>query len=323
MRDQNLSRPKRVLVITNPAAGCRRRARLAAILDALRDRGCDLVLETTSVRGDAELLARSIDYDCIDVVAIAGGDGTINEVLNGLDATAPPVAIIPIGTANVLAAEIGLGSTAKAIADTIAYGRPKPICLGIANERRFAVMASVGLDAEVVRHVSLDLKRYLGKGAYAYETLHQLLTLASPAFELSIEGRDYLAHGVIIANGRYFGGQFIVAPNASLDMPSFDICRCTRGGRRATLCYLASMVQGRLADRDDYEIVRAKHVRINGPEGAPVQADGDIITELPATISIQRDAVKLMYPPLASAQTDRSDQSGNLDAKPTRSCIVD
>ncbi|MGI9451304.1 MAG: diacylglycerol/lipid kinase family protein [Geminicoccaceae bacterium] len=289
-------KPKHVLVILNPMAGRCHRRRLEAILSALGDRGCEVEVHTTEDRGDAEKLAEQIDPERVDVIAVAGGDGTINEVLNGIDAAAPPIAIVPLGTANVLAAEIGLGSTPEAIADTIAFGRPRPISLGCANGRRFAVMASAGLDAEIVRHVSLPLKRYLGKGAYAYETLHQLFAFHPPAYQLSIEGKTCEAHGVVIANGRFFGGRFVVAPNASLEKPSFDICCCTRGGRAATLQYLVSMIRGSLPDRPDYEIIAAPKLRISGPKDAVVQADGDIVTHLPAEVSIQPNAVELMFP---------------------------
>ncbi len=290
------AKTKRVLVITNPMAGRRHRGRLETILKALADRGCETKLETTSARGDAEKLASEIGPECADVLAVAGGDGTINEVLNGINTTAPPIAVIPMGTANVLAVEIGLNSTIQAIADTIAFGLSKRISLGTANGRRFAVMASAGLDAEIVRHVSLELKRYLGKGAYAYETLHQILSFDPPAYELSIDDEKYDAHGVIIANGRHFGGRFVVAPNARLERPSFDICYGTRGGRVATLQYLVSLIRGSLPNRTDYEITSASALRIHGPKGAPVQADGDIVTYLPAEISIQPNAVELLFP---------------------------
>lgn len=297
MKYEDQEKLKRISVITNPTAGRRQRHRLDAVLNALRDRGCDPSVVATSARGDAEKLARQIDHDQVDVLAVAGGDGTINEVLNGIEAKAPPLAIIPLGTANVLAAEIGLDSAVKAIADTIAFGTPKRISLGLANGRRFAVMASLGLDAEVVRHVSLDLKRFLGKGAYAIETLRQLFAFQAPAYEFAIDGKTQEAFGIIIANGRYFGGRFLVAPNARLDKPSLDVCYATSGGRIAAFRYLASMARGRLADREDYKIIETRSLRVNGPKGMAVQADGDVITQLPAEISVQPDAVTLMFPP--------------------------
>lgn len=296
MRGQGSHSNKSVLVITNPAAGQRQQKKLAAVVSILRDRDCAVSIWATSARGDAEGLARKINPDQFDVVAIASGDGTINEVLNGIDANAPPVAIIPIGTANVLAAEIGLEAMPKAIADTITFGCSQRINLGIANGRRFAMMASMGFDAEVVHNVNLNLKHHFGKGAYALEALRQLFTFRAPIFELSIDGEAYDARSVIIANGRYFGGRFIVAPDAQLKQPGFDVCRYTRSGCAATVQYMASMARGSLPTRHDYEITRGANIHISGPIGAPVQADGDVITHLPATISTLPNAVELMFP---------------------------
>jgi len=93
-----------------------------------------------------------------------------------------------------------------------------------------------------------------------------------------------------------FGGRFVVAPNARLEKPSFDICYSTRGGRAATLQYLVSMIRGNLPNRPDFEITSAPSLFISGPKGAPVQADGDIVTYLPAKISIQPNAVELLFP---------------------------
>ncbi len=242
------------------------------------------------------MMAKSVDSGQADVLAIAGGDGTINEVLNGVGPAAPPVAIIPMGTANVLAAEIGLASTTYEITDTIILGHPRRISLGLANGRRFAVMASVGLDAEVVCHVNLTLKRYLGKGAYVFETMHQWLRAAPPVYSLSLGAGHRQAYGAVIANGRYFGGRFIVAPEACIEEPNFDICCCISGGRMAALRYLTSMVRGNLASRRDYEIIKGTDIRIHGPDGAAVQADGDVITQLPATITMLPSAVELMFP---------------------------
>lgn len=289
-------RHQRILVIANPTAGRRHHKTLTSILEILRELGCDLVVQTTTARGDAENMARALTPNQFDVVAIAGGDGTINEVLNGLEKTSPPVAIIPIGTANVLAAEIGLGALPLSIADTIAFGHRQAMSLGVANGRRFAVMASVGLDAEVVDHVNPSLKHYLGKGAYVWETLHQVITFRPPIFELSVDEKPLHAHSILVANGRFFAGRFIVAPDARLERPSLDVCRYMRSSRVAMVSYLISMVRGRLADRDDFKISRGTSIRINGPKGTPVQADGDVITELPAIIDVLPDAVDLMFP---------------------------
>ena len=183
--DQRVS-PLRLTVIFNPTAGARRGRRLEATLRILRDEGCALDLRQTKAAGDAARLARAIDPTATDLVVAAGGDGTINEVINGLveggGASAPPaLAIVPLGTANVLAAEIGLGTSPRAIADAVLKGRTVSLSLGEANGRLFALMVGVGFDAQVVRHVDLALKRRIGKAAYLWETLWQLVRFPFPS----------------------------------------------------------------------------------------------------------------------------------------------
>ncbi len=289
---------KRILVIANPTAGRRLEARLQAVVLALRSRGCEVRVRSTAKRGDAERFAAGVDRKQFDLLAVAGGDGTINEVLNGVRATAPPLAVMPFGTANVLAIEIGLASSTPSIVETLVNGRPRPINLGLANGRRFAVMASAGFDAEVVAKVRLDLKRYFGKGAYLYEAVHQFLTFQASSYRVRIDGTDYPAAGVVIANGRHYGGRFVVAPAASLEMPGLHVCRCLAPGRFAMARYAVAMITGRLAERPDYRISEATHVEIDGPAGAAMQADGDILTRLPVTIESLPDAVELIFPPI-------------------------
>ena len=297
MRDPTSQSSKHILVIINPAAGQRQQKRLTAVLSILRDQGCQACIWTTSARGDAKDMARKIDPDQFDVVAIAGGDGTINEVLNGIDVNVPPVAIIPIGTANVLAAEIGLETEPRVIADTITSGCPQPINLGIANGQRFAVMASMGFDAEVVSNVNLSLKRYFGKGAYALEALRQLLTYRAPVFKLSIDDEPHGAHSVIIANGRYFGGRFIVAPDAHIKQPSLDICLLykVRSGSH-------SAVYGVLWRGAIFPIVAITQLPEVSVFISPDQLArlfkpmAIVITHLPAKVSVLPNAIELMFP---------------------------
>lgn len=300
MTEKDPAPRKRISVIANPTAGAAHAERLERIVDRLKRHGCSVTMHTTGARGEAERIAAEADCQIADAIAVAGGDGTINEVLNGLAKDGPPLAIIPLGTANVLAREIGLPQTDDGIADAIAFGQSRRITIGEANGRRFAVMASVGLDAEVVEHVDLALKRRIGKWAYLYETLKK--TIASPpdVYRLRMGDRDMSAHGIIIANGRHYAGAYIAAPNADLEKPSLDICRLTRSGRFAGPAYLMSLALGRFAQRADVHIDEATDLDIVGPAGAPLQADGDILCRLPATIRVLPGAVQLIYPITAS-----------------------
>src|SRR5437660_950350 len=165
--------PKTVLLIRNPTAGRRRRGLVDAVVRQVRTEGWTVDLVDTEAVGDARRLAETCDGARYAVIAVAGGDGTINEVVNGLahrGGDAPALAIVPLGTANVLAHELGLGFGAAAIARTMVSGRallvrPGEACNG-GDPRCFSLMAGAGFDAKVVAGVSALLKRRLGRGAY-------------------------------------------------------------------------------------------------------------------------------------------------------------
>ena len=159
---------RRVLVIRNPTAGGSTRPRFGRVLEHLARFGATVTVRETTCRGDAEQIAASASSDTFDVVA-AGGDGTINEVANGLAGKDLPLAIVPLGTANVLAVEIGMPLRARRIARAIACGDVRSVHVGMVNGRRFLMMAGVGFDAHVVANVNPRLKRAFGKLAYVIE----------------------------------------------------------------------------------------------------------------------------------------------------------
>lgn len=303
MKDVEAVARKHILVVANPIAGSGHGGRLEPIVDDLESLGCSVTVHETKARGDAERLAAGADCGRFDAIAAAGGDGTINEVLNGMPFDGPPLAILPLGTVNVLAKEIGLPRSSHAIAETVAFGPSRPISIGEVNGRRFAVMASVGLDALVVERVSLNLKRHIGKWAYLYETLKQIMVAPPSVYRLRVDDEEQEASGVIIANGRFYAGRYVAAPKANLEAPTLAICRLTRPGRLAVPRYLMSMLLGRLADRTDYLVSEAADLEILGPQGAPLQADGDVLCHLPASIRIVPAAVDLVFPPAAPAFT--------------------
>lgn len=292
----------RLLVIHNPTAGRRRRRRLDAVLHLLSEAGCTITLVPTAKRGDAEDFAATAIADDVDLLVAAGGDGTLNEVANGLvrrrELGLPPLplAIVPLGTANVLAAEIGLPEDAEAIARTILTGAPRRIYPGIANGRRFLCMAGSGLDAFVVQDVNHRLKRLLGKGAYALETLRRLWLGSPEPYRLLIDGKEENAAQIILAKGHFYGGTFVIAPAARLDEPLLWACLFRRGGRWAALRYILAVMLGVQHRLGDIEIVPVRRVSIEGQAADPVQGDGDIVTRLPADIGIDEDGLDLVFP---------------------------
>jgi len=293
---------RRLLIIRNPTAG-RRGGLFVGTLHRLRALGCQIEVRETVAPGDAEAWARDSAAAGYDVVVAAGGDGTIREVINGLVGipAAPPLAILPLGTANVLAVEIGLSSDPAALAEMIATGKGRPICLGRIRGQTgrgtvFTAMAGVGFDAHVVAGISLGLKRIIGKGAYVAEALRQLGSFRFPCYQVVADGRAYEAASVIVANGRHYAGRYVCAPAAAIAVPLLHVCLFDSGGPLAALRYMAALQTGRLEARPDYRIVPTRQVTISAPAGEPVQADGDIVAHLPVEIDVVSGALRLVMP---------------------------
>jgi YegS/Rv2252/BmrU family lipid kinase len=288
--------PRRVLVVMNPAAGRRRGAFCRRVLSELTRLGCLVTVRVTAGPGDAEAMARAAAPAEVDVVAAAGGDGTVNEVANGLVGRGLPLAVIPLGTANVVAAELGLPARAKALARVIAGGPPRPVRLGLANGRRFVQMAGVGFDAHVVAAVTPGLKRVLGKAAYVLRSLTGMARFPFPSYRLLIDGAEHRAASAIVARGHFYGGRFVCAPTARLEEPRFQVCLFERRGAWNVLRYGFGLLTGLLSRFPDVRVLAATEVIVEGPAGEPVQGDGDVLTRLPLTARIDDATLDVVMP---------------------------
>jgi diacylglycerol kinase (ATP) len=287
----------RILIIHNPTSG-RRRDSLRKVIAHLEEMACRVTVHQTTCRGDAQAVTSRTTSAEYDRIVVAGGDGTVNEVVNGLTPNSPPVALIPMGTANVLAAEIGLSSHPAEIARTIVLGDARPVSLGDVNGRKFVLMTGVGFDAFVVATVSAPLKRILGKGAYVLASVSQLLRGRLPHFEMHVDGVRYEAASMVIANARFYGGRFVCAPEARMDSPVLHVCLFERAGRWYVAAYALALLLGVLHRMPGYRVVPAKHIEIRKPDGAAIQSDGDFIGLTPAQVAVMPRAAWLVFPPL-------------------------
>ena len=291
----------RAFIIFNPTAGRRRRRRLTRALARLAELGVSATVRDTTAPGDARAFAAAAEG--AGIVAVAGGDGTINEAVNGLIVRqgGPALAIVPLGTANVLAAELGFPDMRpETAAEAIAAGDIRPICLGFANGRVFCQMAGIGFDAHVVAGVDVRMKRRIGKLAYVFETLRCLARYRPRYYAVEIDGVRYVAASAVIANGHFYAGRYTCAPDASLDVPVLKACLFLRAGRWHVLRYAFGLLTGRLYRYPDIAIHDAHRVRIvsldaDGEE-EPVQGDGDIVTRLPVEITVAPQRLAVVRP---------------------------
>jgi diacylglycerol kinase (ATP) len=281
--------PRRVAVIFNPTAGRRHGWRFQSTVERLEGQ---VTLFRTTKPGDATEMALGLVGDGTDVVVAAGGDGTINEVVNGLAGSSVAMGIIPLGTANVMAHTLGMGTRPDKVANAINRGRRRSLHLGrivspdLPGGRLFVLMAGAGFDAQVVADVSSALKRHTGALAYVVETIGGAFKYPFPTLSVTVDGHEHHAVTAVVCNGPLYGGPFVAAPKADLEKPGFEVRLLQRPGIKNVLRYGAALVMGRLDALPDALSVLGRNVVIEGPCGAPVQGDGDILAALPVTITV-------------------------------------
>lgn len=288
--------PPRLLIIFNRRASRKRIARFQAVLRLLEQAGCSYVIREMQGTGDAARFVAEADPAEIDIVAVAGGDGSINDAVNGCHPASPPLGLIPLGTANVLAHEIGLDVEPAAIVAALIGGGRLSVLPGQVNGRRFMMMASAGFDAHVVKGVSRRVKRRIGKIVYALSAFRQVLRYPCPHLDVRVDGEPVAAATIVVSRGRLYGGRFIMAPDASLIRPELQVSLFRRAGRLAMVGYSLALPLGLLNRWKLIDHVSARRVEIRSRTGDPVQADGDVVASLPVVIGLADHPVTLVVP---------------------------
>jgi diacylglycerol kinase (ATP) len=258
-------------------------------------------LHLTSGPGEATEIAARAARDSGSDVIVAGGDGTINEAIQGLAGTDARLAIIPRGTANVLARELGLPLDEEQAVAVAARGKSRKIYLGLViNEttnqsRHFVLMAGIGLDASVVGRVQPSLKKRIGKGAFWVSGLSHLATWNPQPFTLEVDGNKYTATFAAIGKSAKYGGDLAITPGARLDEREFEIC-IIETTRRLRYLHLLShaMREGMPRNNPEVKFVKAAHVRAYGD--AQVQVDGELIGDLPMRFEIAPHSLQVIVP---------------------------
>jgi diacylglycerol kinase family enzyme len=268
-----------MVIVFNPVAGRRRAHLLWRVLDVLVANGVRLELAETCRAGHAEALTLEAVKRGEPMVVAAGGDGTIAEVANGLIGTSARLGVIPLGTANVLAHELGLPFSPKAVAAALAFGRTTTLWPGVASSaegnRLFVQMLGVGFDAHVVKRVSFPMKRLFGKGAYVLRSMTELTRYSYPPIRVRLDEVETQAASVIVSKGRLYGGRFRLAADAAPGEPGFSVVLFDRGGPWSAMMYGAALPLNLLGHAPGVRRIRANRVDFMGNEPVPAQTDGD------------------------------------------------
>jgi diacylglycerol kinase family enzyme len=299
---------RRFLLVENPIAGVSRRTLTDDVVRALELRGAAVTrlgAEADLARvGWAEAAAR------YDAVIAAGGDGTVRALGRCVAATDLPVGLIPRGTGNVLAEEVGLPRTPGAIADLLMSGPVVRIRGARANGEPMFLMAGIGFDGDVVHRLDLGLKRSVGKAAYAMPAL-AAMGASQPRLSVRIDGGEPLEAGwVVVANARRYGGSFHLSRQAGLGNDGLVVVLFARGGPLRRAGQLLALGAGRLDRIAGVRMLPATRVLIASADRAPVQIDGDAFGAVPVDMVWGEPRLALIVPEAYAAAF----AAGGLDA---------
>lgn len=285
----------RACIIFNPTARGDKARHFRRHID---DLGPGIALKPTQAPGDGRRLAAEAVRDGFDTLVAAGGDGTVNEVLNGL-ASAPDgfararLAVLPLGTVNVFARELGLPLELRAAWQTILKGGERRIdapfleCLTPEGPQRrhFAQLAGAGLDARAISLVDWDMKKRIGPLAYAVAGA-KAMSGPHPQITVEAEGESVTGELVLVGNGRFYGGSLPVFPEARLDDGLLDICVFPRVTWGLMARYaLGYVTDGPRAPRE-MRMLRVARASLSAPAAVPCEVEGDLCGMLPVELGL-------------------------------------
>lgn len=316
----------RTLVILNPTAGQADPSRVRRqIGGAFAFRGAAFDLVETTCGGDAEKLARDAASLGYAAVAAAGGDGTVAEVLTGLAETGVPLGIIPQGTANLVASNLGIPGDVERAVDAIVNGATVPMDVGqLGNGRFFALIAGAGWDAEVMRSATRELKDRLGFGAYLLAALRTMVSPPSTHFRITADDQEFdiRAATVLVANvGQIFHAmlplEFKIAPATSSSDGMLDICIFAPKSLPDVATVLWKVASRRYAGDQRMIYLKAREIRIEADPEVPTQVDGDISGVTPLVARAVPNGVMVRVPQQGRGKGRKGEEEQEIKPGPT------
>ncbi len=295
----------RICVIFNPKARGEKATKLKTFLHKITG-ACDQ--KPTTCAGDGRRLATEAVKEGYETIVAAGGDGTLNEVLNGI-ADAPngfdkvKLGILPLGTINVFARELKIGTNIESAWKTIITGTTIAIDIpvveftreGKREKRHFAQLAGAGLDSRAVHMVSWELKKKVGPFAYVVAGL-KALTSAQSSMTVTIPGKTFTGELVLIGNGRLYGGDFVLFPGANLQDGALEICIFPKINWQILARAGIGLATNRFHQLCNVQQIQAASLTVSASTQTFLQLDGENVGELPATFSLDAKRLRVIAP---------------------------
>jgi diacylglycerol kinase (ATP) len=296
------------MLIFNPAAGWRAcKKDLLETTDYFGDQGWDITWRETWGPGDATTFAREAVAEQYDVALAAGGDGTIREVVNGLAKTDVALGVLPIGTGNVWAREMGLplwspihrGFLEEAAARLV-EGHCRRVDVGCAGQHYFLLWAGIGLDAKVTEAMEprTRAQKWWGPLAYAVALAAAARGFKGTSTKISIDGETFWEEAIVVlvSNAQLYGGMLRLSPQAQLDDGLLDVCVFKGHDWASTLGHATAILTGQYLNGPEVAYYRGRQVVVETDVPLPVQLDGDTKAFTPIEIEVVPKALSIIVP---------------------------
>lgn len=288
-----------LVFIVNPVAGGGRARRLwPEVEERLRARRVTWERFETERPGHAVELARQAAQAGYNAVVAVGGDGTLNEVVNGVGLGGVPVGLIPLGTGVDFPRTAGLPKRPQDALDVVLSGRVTHIDVGIVNGRLFCNVAGTGFDAQVAARVNETGKKQGGAIPYVKAVFETLFTYENAPLRITLDGVTHEVRSLLMAvgNGRFLAGGMMICPQADLRDGQFDVVIAGDIGKIGTILTLPRVFNGSHLKHPKVSYHRARQVVVEGPSHLRIQADGEMVGNLPATFELRPRALPMLLP---------------------------
>ena len=279
-------------IIYNPNAGTGKIKKLLKIKEHL-DLNHSVTIFDTKKSGDATEIARR-ECGNFDIIVAAGGDGTINEVINGIQKDTV-LGIIPLGTANILAIEAGIKNDIKSICKSIEKGVTKKIYISNINNKKFFLMAGIGYDGDIVHKMHPSLKKIFGKAMFGFLGLLEFFKLKKYNIKVETENETAFGNWVLVTNSKHYAGPYKITKSTSIFNDSI-VCYVFNDLSRLGFLYYIFLIlfYGDLDRSTKITKIISKNIKISSKEKINVQCDGEKYGNLPIEINFSSESVNLL-----------------------------
>jgi YegS/Rv2252/BmrU family lipid kinase len=283
-------------VIHNPVAGPKVVNRIDRIRSYLSGRGLSFRIRETAAPGDAVVMAREAAHEGADAVVAVGGDGTMNEVADGLAGSATRLVFVPHGTGNVFAREFSLPESVEGCLDLLSIGKTISVRMAMANDRRFVLLASAGFDAEVVERMSSRQKNLLGIAAYVLSGARHLLR-SQPTLWIEFPDRMRVeAQAVIVVRGKKYGGNVTIAPDGDISGETFQVIALLRKRRWSIAKFAFDVLRGKHAASRHVLVRESPSLFVRCAIPSACQVDGEYLGPLPVRFTVTDVLLRIVVP---------------------------